>query len=278
LSAESRPLIPLGTPAKFFIVMSFLVLAGLFFFGLDYGDVMFSLVAIGAVMIGVIGWTISDIDKTQRDDHRSAGRYAGQTLKWVGIMLGAFAMLDAFVPKFFTLQFFGYPLAATLSAATISPVDFLSVGLVFTNAEAVMEELLWGLGLVNAVPKYSMLKGMPAAFFAAVIAGASFGGLHIPAYGFEWAVIAILGLARFIFTIGDYQVQDVLPSMISHAANNTLAWFATASVLVGWNFALLAPASPLQLVMLAGAVASAPLQVYLGYRAFGRVAAGRGPR
>jgi hypothetical protein len=130
-------LIGVGNPARILTYIAYCVLVVIFLFGIDYGNVGLSLIGLCSISIGVIGQKFTDMSKTLKDDTRSAGVVFPDVFRWVAISLGAFAVLDAFVPHFFSVSIVGIPLTSAFTS--LGPSTFFSIGLIFTEGEAVME-------------------------------------------------------------------------------------------------------------------------------------------
>ncbi|GEM_PF-2736368 len=240
-------LIEVGNPARVATYIGYLLLVIIFLFGLDYGNADLALIGIGSAFIGFVGQKLTDMSKTLKDDTRSASVIFPEVFKWVAISMAVFVFLDAFVPHFFSITFVGIPVNSVFS--TLGPSSFFSIGLIFTEAESVMEELLCRGGVTNLVMKYTRVP-----IFAFFASGFFFGVIHIPAYGLDMPILIILGSAGVVFAVADYWTQDIITSMIAHALNNFAAWFATASAIGVGGWAILSP-SPLNLGALGLAVA-----------------------
>ncbi len=240
-------LIEVGNAARIFTYVAYCLLVIIFLFGVDYGNVEISLIGLCSLSIGIVGQKFTDMSKTLKDDTRRASVVVPEVMKWVAISLGAFAFLDAFVPHFFSVSLVGIPLTSAFQALGVS--TFFSIGLIFTEAEAVMEELLCRGGITNLVMKYT--REPLFAFFAS---GFFFGIIHVPAFGLNMPILLILGSAGVVFAVADYWTQDIITSMVAHCLNNFAAWFATASALGVSGYAILS-FSPLNLAFLGLSIA-----------------------
>lgn len=206
-----------------------------------------ALIGIGSAFIGFVGQKLTDMSKTLKDDTRSANAIFPEVFKWVAISMAVFVFLDAFVPHFFSITFVGVPVNSVFSS--LGPSSLFSIGLIFTEAEPVMEELLCRGGVTNLVMKYTRVP-----IFAFFASGFFFAIIHVPAYGLDMPVLIILGSAGVVFAVADYWTQDIITSMIAHALNNFAAWLATASAIGVSGFAILSP-SPLNVCAVCLAVA-----------------------
>lgn len=257
------PLIRVGPLAEWLINGAYFLGIITFLAGLDFHNVELMGVAFGSVMIGMIGQRVAQNVGAAKDDGRRPSTYLPSVLKWVGYDLAAFAFADAFVPHFFdSMQFLGFPVASDLAASGIAVSSVLSIGLVFTNTEAVMEELGFRVGLANGLLKALRLTSVPGLIFVALLDGVLFGAAHVFAYGPNLPVLVILGSAGTVFTVGAFRTMEALTSIMAHMINNTVAWLNAALILTGGNLALFVPAGPAQALLMGVSFAFGPMVVF----------------
>lgn len=229
-----------------------------FLFGLDYGDTLLAMVAMGSAMLGLVSLAILHVSGTEREQQGAGGRLE-PIIRWIAYSLGAFALLDAFVPRFFSLQFLGLPLASSLTASSIPASDYISIGLIFTMSEAVVEGLLYQVAIVNASLKFLRAGSVLVALFAAGISGFLFGVSHIPAYGLDGPVLTILGLAGVVLATGAIRTGEAITPVVPHVINNFFAWFNAALIVAGGTAMAFLPATAPQALLFVSALASVPL-------------------
>lgn len=234
MSSSQRPYIEFGVLVLGASILAFFFAIVVFLFGIDYLNAYLALAGMGSALIGAIGVIFLFLSGTLTFDPRSFSKLAPPSIFYTGLSLIIFSFVDAFIPRYFSVQLFGFPLASLLDGLTLSQV--VQVGFVFTIGEAIMEELL-RMGVANVIirfvdPKISWFVA-PAGLFLLFFV------IHIPAYHFDVPILFSLGIGPgAIITIFDMRTMDGLTGVLSHAINNGAAWAVTSSILVLPQFAL----------------------------------------
>ncbi len=232
-----RPFVEFGGLVLGATVLAFFFAVVIFLFGIDYLNVYLALAGLGSGFIGLFGLGMLFISGTLKPDMRSFSQLVPPSFFYTGLSLIIFVFVDAFVPRYFSVQFLGFPLYSVLNGLSIG--QLVQVGLVFTVGEAVMEELL-RMGVANIVIKY---VDVSLSWLAAPVAvGALFFIIHIPAYGYDLPILLSLAIGPgAIITVFDIRSRDGLTGILSHAINNGSAWAVTSSILVIPGLGVAAP-------------------------------------
>jgi membrane protease YdiL (CAAX protease family) len=252
-----QPFIPIDQGARALIIIAYFALVIAALFGVAYGNFVLVIICLLSGFLGFVGLKYGDLEQTTSLDKTPISRKLDSVLKWVAIDMGAIAFADAFVPHFFSVQFLGFviPLGSGIS---IDPSQFLTVGLVFTEAESVMEELLFRLGVVNIALRLRKVGQI----VAALVSGFVFMLAHIPAYGLNLPVLIILGSMGAIFAISAMRTMAILTPMLVHMLNNAIAWFYQASIIGAAGALSILPRTPGDALLLGGALTLMSVRIF----------------